>query len=208
MRVLDLYSGLGGFSQAFVNHGWEVCRLENNPLLAEVPNTHIIDIFEFRDQLVDAQRRGLPIKSVDVILASPPCYEFSMGYNAPRAVASRENRLDNYQPDMKYVDVAKEIIQILQPKYWIIENVQGACRYLEPILGRHRQRVGAFFFWGNFPLMHIVGKVPTKAEKDQRHSELRSNHRAKVPIQISHALLVAILSQTSIFDYYERPELI
>ena len=49
--------------------------------------------------------------------------------------------------------------------------------------------------------MHIIGKVPTKAEKDKRHDELRSNHRAKVPIQISQALLVAILEQTSIFDY-------
>lgn len=207
MRVLDLFSGLGGFSEAFVNHGWEVCRLENNPLLAEVPYTHIMDVVEFRDQLLDAQRRGLPIKSVDVIVASPPCYEFSMGFNAPRAIASRENRLDEYKPNMELLDVAREIIKILKPKYWIIENVQGACRYFEPVLGPHRQRVGAFFFWGNFPLMHIMGKVPTKAEKDKRHEDLRSNYRAKVPIQISQALLVAILSQTSIFDFCQRPEL-
>ena len=49
MKVLDLCSGLGGFSEAFVNDlDWEVMRIENNPLLSEVPHTEIIDIFDFR----------------------------------------------------------------------------------------------------------------------------------------------------------------
>jgi hypothetical protein len=41
MRVLDLFSGLGGFSEAFVQAGDEVVRVENNPLLSEVPCTSI-----------------------------------------------------------------------------------------------------------------------------------------------------------------------
>ena len=35
--MLDLFSGLGGFSEAFVLAGDEVVRVENNPLLSEVP---------------------------------------------------------------------------------------------------------------------------------------------------------------------------
>ena len=39
-KILDLYSGLGGFSQAFMNdENYEVLRLEINPLLSEVENT-------------------------------------------------------------------------------------------------------------------------------------------------------------------------
>jgi site-specific DNA-cytosine methylase len=41
MKMLDLFSGLGGASEAFVRAGWEVMRIENNPLLSEVPNTEI-----------------------------------------------------------------------------------------------------------------------------------------------------------------------
>jgi site-specific DNA-cytosine methylase len=33
MRMLDICSGLGGASEAFIDAGWEVTRLENNPLL-------------------------------------------------------------------------------------------------------------------------------------------------------------------------------
>ena len=44
-RVLDLYSGLGGFSEAFYQDPtWEVIRIDNNPLLADVPNTIIADL--------------------------------------------------------------------------------------------------------------------------------------------------------------------
>ena len=53
MKVLDLCSGLGGFSEAFVAAGHEVLRIEHNPLLADVPHTKIMDIFEFRDWLED-----------------------------------------------------------------------------------------------------------------------------------------------------------
>ena len=41
MKVLDLCSGLGGFSEAFVAAGHEVLRIEHNPLLADVPHTKI-----------------------------------------------------------------------------------------------------------------------------------------------------------------------
>ena len=37
-EMLDLFSGLGGASEAMLNHGWDVLRIENNPELALVPN--------------------------------------------------------------------------------------------------------------------------------------------------------------------------
>ena len=51
MRVLDLFSGLGGFSEAFYRAGDEVVRVENNPLLSEVPCTTMQDVLEVRDRL-------------------------------------------------------------------------------------------------------------------------------------------------------------
>ena len=47
MRVLDLFSGLGGASQAFLDHGHDVVRIENNPLLSGITNTCIMGVDEF-----------------------------------------------------------------------------------------------------------------------------------------------------------------
>lgn len=201
MRVLDLFSGLGGFSQAFVNHGWEVLRIDNNPLLSEVPHTYIIDIFEFRDSLKNALDKGEAILRPDVILASPPCYEFSNAFDAPRGIAARQNKLDSYEPDMQFLIVTLEIIELLCPKWWVIENVHGAVRYFKKYVGEHRQKIDCFYFWGNYPLINVIGKIPTKREKDKRHSELRSNHMALIPINVSQAFLIALLEQTYITDW-------
>ena len=47
MKVLDLYSGLGGFSEAFVqDQNYQVIRIENNPLLKDVPHTLLGDIWK------------------------------------------------------------------------------------------------------------------------------------------------------------------
>ena len=113
MKILDLFSGLGGFSESFLVAGDEVVRVENNPLLSEVPNTTIQDVREMRDRLVRFKEEGHPIRKVDVVIASPPCHEFSMGFHAPRAVASREGNLNEYQPNMELVEITLEIISIL-----------------------------------------------------------------------------------------------
>lgn len=48
-HFLDLFSGLGGASEAFLKDAsnWNVLRIDNNPLLSEVPNTVIMDLNDF-----------------------------------------------------------------------------------------------------------------------------------------------------------------
>ena len=201
MKIVDLFSGLGGASEAFVQDPlWGCLRIENNPLLAATECTRIMDIFEFRDWLLEQKNRYGGF-SVDVVWASVPCTEFSQAFNAPQAIAQREGRIDDYQPYMGFLEVAIEIIEIINPRYWIIENVRGASRYFHPYLGAPAQVHGSYFLWGNFPKFQ-PGQFPMKKEKDQRHAgEMRANIRAKVPIQISQALKDAVESQTSILDY-------
>jgi len=202
MKVLDLCSGLGGFSEAFVAAGHEVLRIENNPLLAEVPHTDIIDLFDVRDLLEEnvADNGDAFLRNVDIILFSPPCYEFSLAYDAPRAIHARESPGIPYEPSMDLLECGMEIIELLKPRYWIIENVRGASPYFSQLLGRARQINEAYFFWGNFPSF-VPGKFPSKGEKDERWNPLRANVRGKIPIEISEALLEAIESQKCILDY-------
>ena len=199
MKVLDLCSGLGGFSEAFIAAGHEVLRIENNPLLANVANTKEMCIFEFRDWIEDNLIIN-PFEDVDVILFSPPCYEFSLAFNAPKATHLRERPGIPYEPDMSILDCGMNIIELLRPRYHIVENVRGASPHFSELLGKPRQINGAYFFWGNFPSFSPAA-FPSKAEKDERHSPLRANVRGRIPIEISVAILRAIETQKSILDY-------
>jgi len=197
-KMVDLFSGFGGASESMIeDDAWQVLRIENNPLLASVPNTRSMCVFEFRDWLLEQKNRYGPFE-VELVWASPPCTEFSTAYNSPRSRAERAG--ENYEPYMGFLTCALEIIEIIQPRYWVIENVRGAIKYFEAYLGKPNQIHQAYVLWGNYPKF-AAGKFPTKAEKDKRWDPLRKNHKAKVPIQISKALKTSIEAQRGIFEF-------
>ena len=199
MRVLDLFSGLGGFSEAFLQAGDEVVRVENNPLLSEVPNTSIECVRQVRDRLLEYKEKGHPIRNIDVVLASPPCYEFSLAFSAPRVVAQQNN--EEFEPSMELVEVAMEIIEILQPRWWVIENVVGSARYFEKVGLVPHMIHRPYLLYGNFPKFQ-VGDLPRKQDHDSWHGNpLRSNIRAMIPLELSQALRSAIVCQKSILEY-------
>lgn len=197
-HFLDLFSGLGGASEAFVNDdNWSVLRIDNNPLLGGVPFTVIQDITR-----IDLNPPSSPWV-LDCIWASPPCTDFSGGFASPKSIASREIGLENYKPDMTLLLKAIEIIEICKPKFWIIENVIGSIRYFREFLGEPKQIIGPYVLWGNFPEL-IVDKAliePKKNKDTGSYDPLRSNKRAKVDFEISRALKEAIVNQKSILDF-------
>ena len=202
MKMLDLFSGLGGASEAFVNSNkWEVQRIENNPILSGVPHTTISCVKELRDELQTMVERGLtPTEPIELLWASPPCLEFSLAYSAPQSIANREGR--EYSPDMSLLEATMDIIEILQPRYWVIENVRGAAKHFAPYLGEQKQVVNhSIFLWGNYPSFQ-PGTIESKFKHDLQHGDpLRANVRAIIPIEISRELRKAVECQTSLFEF-------
>ena len=190
--MIDLFSGLGGASESFaLSPEWSVLRYENNPLLEDVPFTTICDLTNF-----DIHIRH----QVELIWASPPCTEFSQAYGAPAPKAQREGR--DFEPSLDLVKRAVEIIEELNPKYWVIENVVGAIKHFEPILGPPRQIIGPFVLWGNMPYLHVEGFEHTKASVDVwSGNPLRANIKGKIPLDLSDALRRAIERQTQLSDW-------
>ena len=141
-RVLDLYSGLGGFSEAFARSGnWEVIRIENNPLLKDVPNTILSDIRDLDP---------IDYADVDLILASPPCTEFSNAYAAPKGRAYRRGiRGDDYKPDMTLVKEAVKWNRMIKPRFFLMENVNGSQRHFRKMRLYPIMKHGPFVFYGN-----------------------------------------------------------
>ncbi len=202
LRVLDLFSGLGGFSEAFVLAGDEVLRVENNPLLSEVPYTTLQDVLDMRDRLHLYHAQGEPIREYDVLLAGVPCDEFSMAYSSKRSKAQRAG--EEWNPSLDLLEATLDIIRITKPRYWVIENVHGSQRYFAQLGLTPRQTHGAHVLYGNFPMFHTEN-LPSKADRDKRWSEIRSNHRAYIPLQLSSNLRKAIIDQKTLFDDYNNP---
>jgi len=193
--MLDLFAGFGGQSEAFLEN-WDVLRIDNNPLLSEVPRMVIEDIGSdlFYQMLEPSQ-----IHEIEYIHASPPCHAFSLGFHAPKAVASRTG--EEYNPSTELVEIAKKVIDLLQPRFWSIENVRGSIKHLRPILGEPTLIVGPYVYWGRFPPIQIQAKdLPKKSDKDKRHSPLRSNYRALIPLELSKAFKRSIETQTRLND--------
>jgi len=140
MKVLDLFSGLGGFSQAFKDRGHTVITVDNEPKFKP-------DICK---DIIKLSKKDFNGYNFDIILASPPCTEFSKD-NMP----SSWNKNRSVNPDTLLLQKTLKIIYWIKPRYWIVENVSGARPYFYPFLGEPVKKVGSRYLWGNFPIMDV-----------------------------------------------------
>lgn len=182
MRMLDLFSGLGGASAPFVwSEEWEVVRIDNHPAL-------IYDAIIQGDLMSDTWHQLLPVWDFDLVWASPPCTNFS------QANPNRKPHLG-----IPFVKRAKMIIDAVNPHVWIIENVKGSIKFLEPLLGPPRLILGPYVFWGNFPLFHADMKGYSKMENDAWSDDpLRPLKRAYIPPRVSRAFFNALKFQSKL----------
>ena len=172
MKVLDLFSGLGGFSQAFKDRGHDVTTLDNEPAFNP---TILADIRSYRGVI-----------PYDVVLASPPCQEFSKS-SLPQTWPSVVRY--GCKPSTALLLEAIRVIMTVKPRFWVIENVRGAVRFFKPIIGPPVKVVGSRYLWGSFPIFDTparYGKWKLPPSKD------RAALRSLIPYNISWALCAAM----------------
>lgn len=209
MKVMvDLFAGLGGASQAMVEHDdWIVIRIDNEAMLLElapdlcIKNLMDADIVEFiRDKIMDQLPDWDGI--IDILWASPPCEQWSAGYNSILSAMRRAGEI--FVPDLSLFIQTLDIIDLLKPVTWIIENVAGAREFLRPILGANRLRIGPYYLWGNMPAFDadLAGHKKTGRREDRYGRKFRSNARAKVPFAISESLRQSVTYQTALENYH------
>lgn len=170
MRALDLFCGLGGWSDGLAQVGFDVTGVD------------IIDV-GYKHKLILADVRFLhpsQFEGYDVIVGSPPCRDFS--------------RL--YRPGLKYwkdppdphrgLRLVYEFLRIARgarPKIWLMENIDrlGLYLILKPrmvvTLGCGRKRG----FWGDFPLF-LVPFDTTVIPTEKINGPYRSWERARIPL--------------------------
>lgn len=161
IKVLNLYSGVGGNRKYWLDNNIEVTAVEIDERIAKIyqkyfPNDKVIvtDAHEYLRK---------HYKEYDIIWSSPPCpthsrinFYFNM----------KNNKKEYKYPDMRlYQEIL--LLQNVFHGLWIVENVIPYYKPLiEPsvILGRH-------YFWTNFNIdkKHFASKISiinTKLENE------------------------------------------
>lgn len=178
---LDLCSGLGGASQPALDRGWKVIRVDIDP--------------RFKPDIV-ADVRNLPLKPfhVDVLWASPPCQDFSK-WGGLRCFYPNPP-----QPDLSIAQAVRQFINTLNPRFWIVENVLGARRFLNQLFGAVRCRPASCVLWSNLGFL-LPPLKPHKAfrermnhdwKRGQKRFGLRPTEAAKIPYEIGEAICRAV----------------
>ena len=210
MKCIDLFSGLGGFSQAFLDRGHEVIRYDINKDFEEVPNTVIKDVFD----LTAADLQG-----VDIILASIDCTHLTFA---------------NARPDITGIalsfELAKHTLQIIQeadPRFWVIENPPGRIKKVlgPPVIKTAWGFWGTPYFkptwlWGIIPHIDWPMKYTTPEPKESWNPErFRKNKfsylaprnnkdRSLIPYIFSETLCIAAENSDSFQTTLTRPEIV
>lgn len=126
---IDLFAGLGGFSSAFEESDeWTVYTVEIND---EFDPDLCADIYNLRpSDLLDLV--GLDREQIDllVVLASPPCPEFSTAGNHDHwDFDARTPTHPDARQAIALVYHTLGLIHALAPDYWYLENPQGRLRW-------------------------------------------------------------------------------
>lgn len=155
---IDLYAGLGGWSDGFLAEGYDCVGFDIE--------RHDYGTGGYPGQLVLQDVRtlcGSQFRDAAVIVASPPCQKYSymaMPWTKAKTLAAE------YRSGVRSIDELNELFKACfriqreaceaAGRYipLIVENVKGA----QPWVGPAKWHSGPYFLWGDVPgLMPIVG---------------------------------------------------
>jgi len=203
MNVLDLFSGLGGWSEAFKDRGHRVVTID---ILAKFNPTICIDIMN----IDNISKYG----NFDIILASPPCNCFSVASIGKHWVGKEIKYTPKDEETKKAILLVQHTLKLIEehnPKFWILENPMGILRKLSFMqkyehrfvtycqYGEHRMKPTDL--WGKFPKLFIAksckngdlchDRAPRGSHIGGTQGIKSSEERAKIPYGLSLAICIA-----------------
>lgn len=139
--AIDLYAGLGGWTEGLLAEGWDVIGFDIE--------RHDYGSGGYPAQLVlmdTRQIHGAMFAGADLIVASPPCQEFSyraMPWKRAKALPPPVLGTNLFWQCWRIQNEACEAAGRYIPL--VVENVKGA----QPWVGRAKGRYGSFYLWGD-----------------------------------------------------------
>ncbi|QAS68893.1 DNA methylase [Haloferax tailed virus 1] len=194
-NVLDLFAGLGGFSAAFEeSERWDVTTVE----IEEKFDPDIVaDVFDLRPSDFEQE--------FDVVLASPPCTQFSPMAWSHEKQFERDGTpvTQEAAQSVALVYHTLGLIKSIAPSFWFMENPRGAMRWVigEPTATIDYCAYGHYTkkptdFWGEHPPM-TYKRCPHEIHTDENgvtdmeRGPSDPSERAKLPYGVSNTVLEA-----------------
>ena len=195
--VLDLFCGLGGFSQAFEDSDrWQVTTVD---IEARFEPDICADVFDLRPSDFG--------QVFDVVLASPPCTSFSKANHINTSPNHFKNGIPQTKQASNHVGLAYHTVGLIRgigPSYWFLENPTS---HLREFLGRPTGTVTYCQYgknyqkrtdlWGTHPPITYracsAGSSchdPSRLDSDNSKRPMPNDpaERAKVPEDLSTAI--------------------
>ena len=159
--AIDLFCGLGGWTDGLLAEGWSVLGVD---IEAHQYGPHRYPATLLVHDVLDLH--GAWFKDADLIVASPPCQEYSymaMPWSRAKAKAAairadttgaehaRLNRL--FEACFRIQREASEAAGRHIPM--VVENVRGA----QPWVGKAVGKFGSFYLWGDVPELPVAAKA-------------------------------------------------
>src|SRR5690348_8516737 len=162
MLAVDLYCGLGGWTEALLAEGWQVIGFDNE--------RHVYGDQRYPAQLVLQDvltLHGSQFRNVDLIVASPPCTEYSymaMPWSRAKQIARALRGEDEFPEPYRGSRTVEQLNAIFDACFrlqreasetagrhipMVVENVRGA----QPWVGRAAWNYGSFYLWGDVPAL-------------------------------------------------------
>lgn len=191
---IDLFCGIGGWAEGFLRLGYRVIGFDIRRL--PYPGELVLEDVAYLD--------GSKFSRARVIVASPPCTEFST------MAAWHGHR--NPDRAMRLVRESLRIIRESEVSQWCIENSRDSVATISKDLGPPRLRKHSFYLWGEFPdfllptsnrlgkglskialppkIAYSDSSIPFQRSRVDRHA---SDKFGKIPLALSMALARACL---------------
>ena len=179
--MIDLYAGLGGWAEGGLAEGYEVVGFDIE--------RHVYGEARYPAQLVlqDVTTiHGSQFKDAALIVASPPCQEFSYMAMPWTKAKEKARRIRDGEDDLKRLTALFDACFRIQREACeaagrfiplVVENVCGAQKWV----GRARWHYGSFYLWGDVPaLMPITMKRQMKSDiVSVRHKGCTNFHQSQ-----------------------------
>ena len=136
MNCVDLFAGSLSFTKVAQERGHntfstDVLQIKRGEYKNQID--YVVDFLEF-------DPKQIPFKNIDVLWASPPCKTFSI------CAVWKHRRLNEPISEQavlgdSLVKKTLDLIRILKPKFWFIENPRGLLRKQEYMSGIDRRTI-------------------------------------------------------------------
>lgn len=199
---IDLFAGAGGFSEGFLQAVHDDKQFEF-VLASDInENCELTHLARYNEQLglnaaflkqditdpnfLRALRKEVGKRSIDVVCGGPPCQSFSLA--GKRRYADKKDDLFR-----KYL----EVIHVLRPKYFIMENVAGI---LTKDKGRVKHRIASEI--NGFLTFSSIKKLCSLVQVDNKTSDLIAVGRHLLIVKLIDGLPASEKAQKMSEEHY------